>query len=99
MPYGQIPQYAAFPQQKSTNGLAIASFVLGLLSIFACWLGVLTGVIGLVLGFIGLRQTNADPERVGGRGLAIAGIVLSGIATVLWVGFFIVVVIADNSGY
>jgi hypothetical protein len=58
--------------KPKTSGLAVASLVCGLLG---C-LGV-TAIVGLVLGIIGLRQINRSEGRLGGRGLAIAGIVIS----------------------
>jgi hypothetical protein len=56
-----------------TNGLAVASFVLGLIGIT-----VIGAIAGIVLGILALRQIRRTAQR--GRGLAIAGLVLS----VLW---------------
>jgi uncharacterized membrane protein len=53
----------------STNGLAIASLVLGILWLF--WLGSLAG---LVLGLVALKQIKNRNQS--GRGIAIAGVVL-----------------------
>jgi hypothetical protein len=66
-----------------TNGLAIASLVLGVLWLF--WLG---SVVGLVLGLVALKQIRTRNQ--GGRGIAIAGIVLS----VLWLLVLIATIIA-----
>ncbi|MFD0537956.1 DUF4190 domain-containing protein [Actinomadura luteofluorescens] len=52
---------------EKTNGLAIAAFVTGLLGCL--------GVVGLVLGAVALSQISKKGGK--GRGLAIAGIVLS----------------------
>ncbi|MFI0370215.1 DUF4190 domain-containing protein [Actinomadura sp. 1N219] len=53
--------------EGKTNGVAIAAFVTGLLGCL--------GVLGLILGIVALKQIG---ERGGkGRGLAIAGIILS----------------------
>jgi hypothetical protein len=54
---------------RSTNGLAIASMVLGIIWVY--WLG---SVLALIFGFIALNQIGKRNE--GGRGMAIAGIVL-----------------------
>ncbi|MFC7305076.1 DUF4190 domain-containing protein [Streptomyces monticola] len=85
-PYGQGPQPpygwqqpppaypygpAGFPPQPRTNGLAIASMVLGIL----CFLPPL----GLILGIVALSQINKRGER--GKGMAVAGITLSSIGT------------------
>lgn len=88
--YGQ-PTYAMMAP-KSTNGFAIASLVLGISSLPFCYGGILTGILGFILGLVGLRQINADPDRIDGKGLAIAGIVVSIVATLIW-GFFLLVVL------
>jgi uncharacterized membrane protein len=53
----------------STNGLAIASLVLGILWLF--WVG---SLVGLILGLAALKQIKNRNQ--GGRGIAIAGVVL-----------------------
>lgn len=62
-----------------TSSFAIWSLVLGLLS---CGLSCLTGIPGLVLGLMGLSkiqesELGGDQPPLRGRGLAIAGVVLS----------------------
>ncbi|WP_344271813.1 DUF4190 domain-containing protein [Actinomadura napierensis] len=57
---------------QKTNGLAIAAFVTGLLG--CC------SILGIVLGAVALNQIGQRGEK--GRGLAIAGIVLSALWTV-----------------
>ena len=61
--------------QKSTSGLAIASMVLGILWIY--WLG---SILALIFGYIAKGQINQSGGRQGGKGMAIAGIVLG------WIG-------------
>lgn len=63
-----------------TNGLAIASLVLGLLWIV--WIG---SILAVILGAVALRQINESGGHQEGRGLAIAGIVLGslGLLTLL----------------
>jgi hypothetical protein len=58
----------------SVNALAVAALVLGVL----CFLP----AAGLVLGLIALRQIKRSGQS--GRGLAIAGVVLSSVGAVLW---------------
>jgi hypothetical protein len=81
--YGPQPPASGFVPVARTNGLAIASLVLGILWLF--WLG---SVVGLVLGLVALKQIRTRNQ--GGRGIAIAGIVLS----VLWLLVLIVTIIA-----
>lgn len=75
-----VHYYTADMPERGINGLAIASFVLGLLG------GVLLSVI---FGIVALTKLRDQPQR--GKGLAIAGLCLSGvwlvsIAVVLVVG-------------
>ena len=70
----------ASPSSTGTSGKAIASLILGLVSIVGmCF----TGIPGLILGIMGLGDINRSQGRVGGKGLAIVGIVLSSLGT-LW---------------
>jgi hypothetical protein len=84
---GWAPGTPAAPA-GSTNGLAIASLVLGIL-----WFLGLGSILAVIFGFVARRQMRARNQ--GGNGLAIAGIVLGfvGIA-VLMVG--IIGVVASN---
>ena len=67
--------YVAPVAQASTNGLAIASMVLGILWIY--WIG---SVLALVFGYVAKAQIQRSMGRQSGRGMAIAGIVLG------WIG-------------
>jgi len=84
-PPGYAPGYAAgaapgvAPQQQGgTNGLAIASLVLGIISIPMCFL-FLPAVLAVVFGLIALNQIKSNPGQ-GGRGQAIAGLILGGVS-------------------
>jgi prepilin-type processing-associated H-X9-DG protein len=57
-----------------TSGLAIASLVLGIVG--PCTVG-LGSIIGIILGIVGLVKIGKSAGAKGGRGLAIAGIVVS----------------------
>ncbi|MEU5317192.1 DUF4190 domain-containing protein [Streptomyces sp. NPDC021056] len=66
--------YGGYAQPVPVNGLAIAALVLGIL----CFLP----AVGLVLGLIALSQIKRKGER--GKGMAVAGSVLSSVGLVLW---------------
>jgi uncharacterized protein DUF4190 len=66
---------AATTRPKSTNGLAIASMVLGIVWVY--WIG---SILALIFGYVAKGQIAASGGAQGGRGMAIAGIVLG------WVG-------------
>jgi amino acid transporter len=58
--------------------LAIVSLCLGIGSVtigWCCYIGVLLSPAAIITGFIALSQIKKDPQRNGGRGLAIGGIV------------------------
>lgn len=63
-----------------TSRLAITSLVLGILGVFTCGL---TALIGLILGIIAMVKIKHSHGALGGKGLALAGTILSGIFVVL----------------
>jgi|ERR1051326_1122145 hypothetical protein len=74
--------YSSAPQQ----GLALASLILGVVSItvgWCCYFGVVTAPISIIMGAISLVQIKNDPSRYGGKPLAIVGIVTSSLYFVL----------------
>lgn len=73
-PYG-------YPPPRPTNGLAITSLVVSLVSLVAC--AGAPGFIGLILGIIGMRQTKERAEE--GYGMALAGTIIGALCTVGWV--------------
>jgi len=76
-------------QPAGTSGWAIASFVVGLLSV--ALLGLAT-LLSIIFGIIALKRIRRLGQK--GRGLAIAGLVLSA----AWLVVAIVVVIAIGAG-
>jgi hypothetical protein len=89
--YRPAPQAPGFVPVTSTNGLAIASLVLGILWLF--WLG---SLVGLILGLVALKQIKNRNQ--GGRGIAIAGVVLGILGLVLFVVVLIVGASTGSSG-
>ncbi|MEV4183984.1 DUF4190 domain-containing protein [Streptosporangium canum] len=73
-PYG----YGAQPP-RGNNGMAIAALIMGIAGLFVC--GV-TSIVGIVLGHISLGQIKRTHEE--GRGMAIAGLVLSYFGVACW---------------
>jgi uncharacterized membrane protein len=61
-----------------TNGLAIASLVLGIVWIY--WIG---SILAIVFGHVALSQIKKSNGTQSGRGMAIAGLVLGYLAIVL----------------
>ena len=88
LPAGYQPQHRS--QVRKTNGMAIASLVLGILWVY--WLG---SILALIFGYIGKNQIDNSNGKQDGRGLAVAGIVLGwiGVATLVLV---IIVALASS---
>jgi hypothetical protein len=74
---------ADYQQPPKTSGLAIASLILG---IGAFCIPILPGLAAVILGVLGLSGIDRSQGRLGGRGLAIAGIITGGVAMLLWLG-------------
>lgn len=75
--------YAAPP---ATNGLATASLVLAIAS-WAC-LGPLAGIPAIICGHIARGQIRASAGTQTGESLALVGLVIGYLNTLLWCGYF-----------
>ena len=70
---GWVPGSPPVPPAVATNGLAIASLVLGIL-----WLGGIGSILAVIFGFVARSQIRTRRQK--GSGMAMAGIVLG------WIG-------------
>ena len=83
--------------QAQSNGLAVASLVLGILSILFVWIpfvGLVSWIlapIGLVLGLVALNKPF-------GRGMAIAGSICSAIGLLGCIGWVVLIGAAAAAG-
>ena len=75
--------------------MAIAAFVLGLVSLLFC--PIITAIIGLVLAAKAHGRINQSGGTLGGRGLATAGRVLSIVGLVVWVPLITLLVVVGVS--
>ena len=73
--------------QAQDRTLAIVSLVCGILSLTCC--GAITGIAALVTGFMAKNNVDANPEQYGGRGMALAGMILGGIGVLLTVLYLV----------
>lgn len=94
------------PQQDCTpcapsanyNGLSIAGFSLSCAAIISnILLFGLPGVVGLILSIVGLCQCNKRSEK--GRGLAIAGIAIGAVLTLLMIFVYAGLILAFDNGW
>lgn len=93
-PYGQPynPYAAAMPRRSQDNGMAIAGLVCSLVGLCSC----VTVVVGLVLGHIGLAKANRG--EAGGRGMALAAVIIAYVVIALYTGFFGTLIILGVNG-
>ncbi|HEV2883311.1 MAG TPA: DUF4190 domain-containing protein [Pyrinomonadaceae bacterium] len=74
-PWQPPPPIGGGGQNKN---LGLLSMILGIVTMtigWCCYFGVLTGPIAIILGFIALSQIKKEPNKYGGRGMALAGII------------------------
>jgi Domain of unknown function (DUF4190) len=88
--YGYPPP--AYPSGNNTNGLAIASLVTSLVGFFTCGVG---SILGLIFGLVALNQIRRTDE--GGRGMAVAGIIISSVIFVIFFAFLIIGAISKHN--
>ena len=91
-PYGS--SYYPTAAKLGTNGMAIASMVLGILWVY--WIG---SILALVFGYVALSQIKST--RQSGRGMAIAGVVLGwvGVGTLVLLIIIGIASAQSSSGY
>jgi len=72
-PLSPVAAPAARPR---TSRMAITSLVLGILGILTCGI---TALAGLIFGIVAMVKVKNSGGRLGGKGIALAGIIVSGI--------------------
>ena len=76
------------------KGLAIAALVLGVIGFFTAGLIGVGAIVGIVLACLAMSKIKNDPWQYGGRGMAIAGLVLNIVCLVSFVPMGIIAAIA-----
>ncbi|MBO0827605.1 MAG: DUF4190 domain-containing protein, partial [Streptosporangiales bacterium] len=87
--YGQSA-YGTAPTQ--TNGLAIAAMIVGIAAIVICWLNIPLGITGVILGFVSKGKIDESGGALGGRGMAMTGIIC-GFVGIAWGILYIIFVV------
>jgi rRNA maturation protein Nop10 len=92
----QAPPPPPFPgAAQKQQSLAVASLICGILS--PCCFGLLTGIPAVILGFMAINREKSNPELYGGRGMAIAGIILGGVGFLFTILYIILNIIGAIS--
>jgi len=84
-----------YPAAPKTDGMAIASMVCSLAGLVACCI---PSVVGLILGLVSLSRIKKSQGALGGRGMAITGVVVGAVLTAGMLIYAAVVLIAGASG-
>jgi hypothetical protein len=87
-----VPAGYAAPR---TDGLAIASLVIGILSLvcsFVC-LGLILGPVAAIMGFIARQRVASSGGTLGGGTLAVVGLVLGIVGFILSAGAIVLVLV------
>jgi len=94
---GYTPGAMAYASQR-TDGLAIASLVVGIVGIvcFLICLGVALGPTAAILGFISRQRVASSGGTLGGGGLALAGLILGVVGFVISVIWFLYIVLGNH---
>lgn len=91
----------ATPNATATDGGAIASLVLGIVAIVGtvtCCIGGVAGAVGLPLGFAARKRIATSGGARTGDGLALAGMITSGIGLVLSLGLLALFAVISATG-
>lgn len=72
------PAYAAAPQglPQASSGLATTSLISGIASMLLCGLGGIATLIAIITGHMALGRIKRSGGAIGGRGMAIAGLIM-----------------------
>jgi prepilin-type processing-associated H-X9-DG protein len=93
-PLGQLPELAgplsgklsvpppiqAPPPVGRTSAMAVSALILGVLGVFTCG-G--TALLGLILGIVAMVRVTNSRGALTGKGLALAGVIISGVLLIL----------------
>ena len=89
------PQVVYVQQQPKAAGLAVASMVLGILGLFFGWLYLVPPVLAVIFSGVALNQIKQ--RGLGGKGMAITGLVLGIVGTALYGLILLAAIGASNA--
>ncbi|WP_169252986.1 DUF4190 domain-containing protein [Brevibacterium sp. 'Marine'] len=84
--YGNGAPVVVYQQVAPTNSSSIVALVLGLISFISSFF--FLGIVGIIFGHVARSQIKSRGER--GNGMAVAGLWLSYLSVLFWVGFWLV---------
>lgn len=93
-----MPAGAGYAARR-TDGLAIASLIVGIASLVCSWicLGILLGPTAAIMGFISRQKIATSGGTIGGGAMALVGLILGILGFLGSVGFFLLYVLSSKS--
>lgn len=92
----------AYPQQNQMfvnrdKTMPIISLALGItgITLVCCYLGFPLGIASLIVGYLGMKKADTDPQNYDGRGLAIAGMICGGTAILINIGIVLLAILGQ----
>jgi hypothetical protein len=76
------PSPPGVPEAR-TNKLALTSFVLGILSVLSCGVGIIFSIPGLICGFLGMSRVKNSGGTEKGHGMALTGTIMCGVSLIM----------------
>jgi hypothetical protein len=80
---GQNPNFVQ-GQNQTLPTISLITGIIGFLTI-CCWGAVPFGIVAIITGYLGYTNSNSNPNQYGGKGLAIAGMILGAVELMIMV--------------
>src|SRR5207247_9417725 len=96
MAYQAPPRPHPNYRPQVTNGLAVASMVLRIVGVLFFVFFAIPAILALIFGLVANGQINRSGGQQGGKGMAIAGIVLGAVEIAVLVAFIIAAATSES---
>ena len=79
------PPYSPAINKQASQGLAMASMIVAIVGVVSagCF-GPLPGIAALIMGLVALSQIKREPDKYGGKPLAIAGVAIGAVSVAFY---------------
>ncbi len=92
---GYAPPMVYSPSQDQTLPIVGLALSLGALIFVCCFGGIWLGVPAAIVGYIGMTKADKDPTKYGGRGMAIAAMIIGVISFILSMLYIFLTLVAN----
>lgn len=93
----QAPYSPPAVNHSQDQTLPIISLVLGVLGFvtFCCYGSFPLGIAAVITGYIGMKNADQNPQKYGGKGMAIGGLILGAVGLLSGVVYIILAIIGS----